>query len=256
MTDTPCALCSPTPTKTATNTFTITFTKTVTATPTATMTATTPAGSTPTISPTLTVPMGLFVAASFVDSQINVLGYSVSTVATLFTISVNHNPEDTATMSITTPSNGTVPLTWLQDANMGTYWVSQYQSSYQYIYTPNAVYSMDITTSLGTAHAVMNAPGGITFSANGASVTALYPGNYDAADVSRISPAPVTTYVSPGTSIGSPFTFPGSAYSSPSYPATFAAAYAAATTVYSFTGTAGAVGAFVGTQVSTGEFSR
>jgi hypothetical protein len=160
-------------------------------------------------------------------------------------------------MSLTTPLNGTLPVTYIQSMNMGTYTVSQYATSAQYVYVPNGVYSMAMTTSLGTAYSTMNAPGLITYNANGSSVTATYPGNYHSANVTRLSPAPAVTYDSgPNNDVGNPFNYPATAYNSPSYPAQFTTSFNAAMTVTSFTGTANATGAFVGTQVLMKMFTR
>jgi hypothetical protein len=252
VTDTPCSGCTPTFTPTTTDT----RTPTKTATPTNTVFV--PPTLTPTPNPTTTIPMGLFIAASFVGSLTDTgLGYPVTSVLTLVTISVNRASETTATMSLTTPSNGVIPLTYLQSSSLGTYDVSQYGSYTQYDYVPNGLYSFAATTSLGTAYASLNAPGGISYNTNGTSVTATYPGNLDQAGVSRIYPAPVSTYTSPsGVNLGSPFTYPTLAYDSPSYPATFGTFYSASDSVTVFTGTGGAFGALVGEESSGMWFTR
>jgi hypothetical protein len=167
----------------------------------------------------------------------------ITSTLTLIAISVNRNTETTATMSLTTPLNGTIPLTYAQSADFGSYSVSEYGTFTQFTWVPNATYSVAMTTSLGTAYCSVVAPGNITFSANGASVTAGYPGDFHSGAVSRMSPSPASTYQSPvGVNIGSPFTYPGSAYSSPSFPAQFGAVYVASRTSAVFTGTAGAFG--------------
>jgi hypothetical protein len=180
--------------------------------------------------------------------------YSTTIVNTLVTLSINHTAETTDTITLTTPSNGTLPVTYLQSSTISGVPIAQYATSAQYTYVPGGTYTLSVATSLGTVTSTMSAPGAITFSANGASVTAAYPGNYDSAIVSEFSPSPGVTYQSPvGTDVGSPFTYPVTAFSSP---ATFANSYSAAMTVLSFTGPAAVGCAFVGDETSSAYFTR
>jgi len=247
-----------TPSRTPTLTSTVppaTPTRTATRTPTATNTTGIPPTFTATPNGT-TIPMGLFVAAVF-GSNVTDMGFPMTVVNTLISISVNRNTETTAAVTLTTPNNGAQPCTYIQSANMGTYWVSQYATSFQYTYVPNGVYSVNLVTSLGTAYSSMNAPGLINFNVNGSSVTATYSGNYHSANVTRMSPVATVTYDSgPNNNVGNPFNYPGSAYSSPSLPAQFITTFNAATTITAFSGTAGAFGAFVGTQAHMKMFTR
>jgi len=201
-------------------------------------------------------PMGLWVVGSFAGSLMDYNnGSGPSTlVNTLFVLSVNQNAETTDGVTLITPG-GSIPASYLFTLNFGTYSMAEYAAYTQYSYVPNGAYSMSVSTSIGTATASMNAPGAISFEATGASVTATYAGNYDSGVVTRIYPSAVTTYVSPNSSIGSPFVYPLTAYSSPSFPATFGTAYSAAITDSSVAG--GAAGsAFVGTEISTKYFTR
>ena len=245
--------CTPTFTSTNTFTFTQTNTFTVTNTPTKTNTPTitnTPNGTptdTPTVNATFTIPMGIWVAATFAGS-INDLSLlapvTTNGVNTLVTLSINHTAETSDAITLTTPSNGAIPVTYFQSSTLSGIPVAQYATTIQYTYVPSGTYSISIATSLGTITSTMAAPGAITFDATGASVTALYPGNYDSAIVTETSPSPGIAYQSPiGVDVGSPFTFPVTAFSSP---ATFAENYSAAMTVLSFTGTPAAGCAFVG----------
>lgn len=195
--------------------------------------------------------------AAFAGDIENLSGFPVPVTLTnnLVEISVNRAAEDTASVTLITPVEGSIPLTWSTDVNMGSYVISQFNSAAQFTYVPNGVYSISVSCSLGTASSTMNAPGQITFNSNGSSVTATYPGNYDSAQVQETSPSPVTTYISAtGVNVGSPFSYPGSAYASA--PATYVATYSAALTVFSFTGTGSATGSFVGDQVNLSSFTR
>lgn len=270
-TNTVCVLCTPTFTSTPTLTRTPTNTPgpgTPSNTPTRTFTPSptnTTAVGTPTFTPTVNatwppIPMGLYVTAVFTSADMEVIpGFSVTINAVSAFLSINQAGYAGAAITLTTPS-GNIPVTWAQDINTGTYVMSQYINGGfpAFNYVPNGLYSISITnTPLGTAYASMNAPGQITFDATGSTAQAAYPGNYDQAQVMRNSPAPVTTFISPaGVNVGSPYTYPLSAYNSPSYPATFATTYAAALTIYSFTGTGSATGAFVGNQSKSKIFTR
>jgi hypothetical protein len=205
--------------------------------------------------------MGLYVAAAFDGNVINMVvagfSYSVTLTGDEVLICYNDSAVDNATVTLNTPVEGAIPITWVQDMNMGTYTLSQYSSTAAFTYVPNAVYSVSVNTPYGTADASMTSPGVIQFSADGSSVTAVYPGNYDQAQVMRSYPSPVTTFVSTvGVNVGSPYTYPSSAYDTPSSPATFNTTYDAALTVSGFTGTGSATGSFIGTQSLTDTFTR
>jgi hypothetical protein len=207
--------------------------------------------------------MGLIVVSSFDYSVINenILGYSfsVTVCAEMCVLTYNHGAVDGASVTLVTPANGSIPITWASDTTVNSIAYSQYNGSVTYFsYIPNDVYSLNVVTPYGTANASLNAPGDITFSADGSSVTALYAGNSDSASVLLISGmSPVTTYISPsGVNVGSPFSYPPAAYNAPSYPATFEATYAAGLTVTTFSGTAGAQGGFTGNESLTNAFTR
>ncbi len=250
--------CTPTYTLTATFTGTSTNTSTATATPTYTNTLT----NTPNVPPTATVtpngttiPMGPVVVGAFDGSIINVAGYTVTVSGSEVGLSYNRLADTTASVTLITPSNGSIPLTWTQDINMGTYTLSQYSSGTQFIYTPNAVYSIAVYDTWGNAFSTMNAPGQITFNANGSSVTALYPGNDDQAQVQESAPVPQTIFVSPaGVNVGSPYNYPVTAY--PNSPASYTTTYSAGLTITTFTGSPGAWGYFVGNQSLSLSFTR
>ncbi len=225
-------------------------------TPTFTMT---PAPPTPTFSPTpnatVTIPMGVVVTGAFDGSVMNIYGYSITITAGTVAISYNHAAYPSATVYLNTPLDGSILLTYLTDQNLGTYTISQYSSATQFTYVPNGLYSLSVSGGFGTASSSMNAPGGITFSANGASVTAAYPGNIDQAQVSESSPTARSTFVSnPAVSVGSPYIYPGSAF--PDSPGTYSETYSVGLTVMSFTGTAGAQGTFVGNETLSSNFTR
>ena len=170
-------------------------------------------------------------------------------VNTLITLSINHTAETTDGVTLTTPIEGAVPCTFTQAATLGGIPMAQYGTAYQYTYVPNGTYSLTVATSIGTVSSTMSAPGAISFDSSGVTATAVYPGNYDSAICTRIYPAPATTFNSGTTTVGSPFVFPPSTYSSPSNPATFGTTYSAAQTVLSFTGPAAVGCAFVGDAV-------
>ncbi len=272
-TNSPCSACatststatpSITPTQTATPSPTLTGSVTPTQTLTASATSTGTLLQTSTMTPTIVAaapPMGLYVAAAFDGSVINMIvsgfSYSVTLTGDEVVICYNDSAVDNATVTLNTPVEGAIPITWVQDMNMGTYTLSQYSSTAPFTYVPNAVYSVAVGTPYGTADASLTSPGVINFAADGSSVTATYPGNYDQAQVMRSYPSPVTTFVSTtGVNVGSPYTYPSSAYDAPSFPATFNTTYDAGMTVTTFTGTGGASGGFVGTQSLTDTFTR
>ncbi|HUO57381.1 MAG TPA: hypothetical protein VMV05_04300 [bacterium] len=250
-TNTPCMVggtpCTSTNTPTPTNTFTPSFTPTFTPT------------YTPTVNGTVTIPMGIWVAAAYTGSVIDMSYYGLSTpvttVLTLITLSINHTAETTDTISLTTPSNGTLPVTYLQSYSLSGIPVAQYATTFQYAYVPNGTYSISVATSLGTVTSTMAAPGAISINSNGVTTTsssgvtgsAVYPGNYDTAIVTCISCGGVTTFNSGVTSVGSPFTYPPSAYPGPAS-SIYSTTYSASTTIFSFTGPAAVGCAFVGNE--------
>jgi len=210
----------------------------------ATATPTTTPNLTPTSTPTVTIPMGLWVGGSFSRSysDMSLLGIGTfSPVTILFSLSINHTAETTDAVTLTTPIEGAIAVPYWQNVTLGGVPVAQYASAAMFTYVPNATYSMSVSSSLGTVTSSISAPGGMTFNSNAASVTAAYPGIYDFGIISSY-PSLTTVYSSyPGPSVGSPFTFPVTAYSSPG---TFYNSYAAAATVTSFSGPA-AVGSIL-----------
>jgi hypothetical protein len=158
-------------------------------------------------------------------------------------------PDTTASVTLITPG-GSVPATYTANTTYSGVSVAEYvTATNSFTYTANSSYSLYAVTSLGTATATVNAPGNITIATDGSTASAGYPGNYDSAVVEEISPAAVTTYQSAtGTSVGSPFTYPASAYPAPVGTGTYGVAYNAAVTDISVTGAA--VGsAWVGDEV-------
>ncbi len=236
---------SPTPTSTGlipTSTFTITPTL-VSGTPTFTPTPT-----------TFVPPTGLWVVGIFLESVDNIAFEGVTETATTTDcevyISTNLTPDTTAAVTLITPLNGSVPVTYTANTTYSGVSVAEYvAAANSFTYVPNSPYSLYAVTSLGSAAATVNAPGDITIAADGSMASAVYPGNYDSAVVEEISPAAVTTYQSPtGTSVGSPFTYPTSAYPAPAGTGTYGVAYNAAVTDTSVT--SAAVGsAWVGDEV-------
>jgi hypothetical protein len=189
-------------------------------------------GSTATPTTTPSIPMGLWVTANLQRSVIDssLLGGGASTiVSTSVTLSINHSAESTDAITLMAPIEGAIPLPFTQTTTESGIPVAQYNSIVPYTYLPGGTYSIAVSTSLGAVTTSISLPGNITFSSTGASVTALYSGNFDSADVERYSPAPITmTYQSPvSVSVGSPFTFPMGAFSSP---ATFYSGYTATET--------------------------
>lgn len=261
-TNTFCVACTPTFTQTSTNTPgpgtpSNTPTRTFTPSPTSTTSAGTPT-FTPTPGGTVTLPMGLYVAANFYGGIINIMSFSMTITGAQVALAYNQGPYAAAAVTLTTPLNGSIALPWVQDIPLGPYTVSQYATGTQFSYVPNAVYSISVlNTPAGTAYSTMNAPGQISFNANGTTASAFYSGNLHQAVVSRTWPSPVTTFVSPaGIDVGSPYNYPATAYNSPSFPATFSTTYSAGLTIPTFTGTAGAIGGFIGVQSLSSEFTR
>jgi hypothetical protein len=214
------------------------------------------ATATPTVTATPAIPMGLFVGGSFqgLFANTSFYGGGISvTIMTEFDVSINQTAETTDAITLTTPVEGAVPVTYWQTSGSGGVSFARYMTTLQYTYVPNATYSASVSTSLGTVTSTMSAPGSITFSASANSVTAAYPGNYDYGVVQEQSPAVVVTYQSvPGPSVGSPFTFPATAFSSP---AIFGNTYGAALTV-TYTGPAATGSYFAGNQQLTTYVSK
>lgn len=205
-------------------------------------------------------PLGLYIVGNF-NRQVNDLGGGPATfLSAQAIVVVDREAEIAGSVTLTTPSE-VVGLTYSYSAtfNYGSY--GSYSAAY-YVdggsnwvtYTPGANYTMAVSTSIGSATTTAAAPGDIDFSANGASVTWQF-GNFASANVTRLSPSPASTYVST-SNINSPFTFPGSAYSSPSLPATFWSVLAVATTVTSFSGSTASGSAFIWIDTLTKEFTR
>ncbi len=251
--NTPTDTSSSTPTNTSLlSTSTFTFTKTAT-----------PVPGTPTFTPTPIGTMGLMVVGIFLEdlTNVSISGYSYSVTATTCTVYISTNliPDTTAAVTLITPLNGSIPVTYTANTTYSGVSVAEYvAASDSFTYVPNSPYSLYAVTSLGTAAATVNAPGNITIAANGSTASAVYPGNYDSAVVEEISPAAVTTYQSPtGTSVGSPFTYPVSAYPAPAGTGTYGVAYNAAVTDIIVAGPSIAVGsAWIGDEVDLTTLTR
>jgi len=111
----------------------------------------------------------------------------------------------------------------------------------------NTTTTLSVNSTAGTAVCSMTEPGPVVLTPSGAIVTAsaTNPGKYDAGLVFGISGTSASLGYLSTSSIGSPFTFPSSAYSMSS-PATFMTGYIAADWSTSVTGTAGLKGGMLG----------
>ena len=270
-TDTVCSSCTPTPSPTVTSTSTPTNSPTLTLTRTPSDTATvsptsTPSAtathsptktnsptitSTPTITPTLTPPpLGLWVGGGFQSSySLSFSSCSPVTITsniTAMSVAISDNQAAVSTDAVTfiTPY-GSIPVTYSSSVTYGTFSQAYYNTTAPWTYTPNASYSLTVVGSAGTASVTLTAPGNLTLAPDGSSASAVYPGNLDTAFVWQFCPwPPVTTYSSPqGSSVGSPFTYPSSAYPAPT-PETYLTSYSAGVSTPIASGTNLAAGSY------------
>lgn len=205
-----------------------------------------------------TIPTGNLVVGSILEETMDYPGIGlISTNAAMVLLLTNGAAVTNAGVTLGTPG-GPVLIPYTGSVTANGYGLAGYTST-GFTYTPGGSYSLAVSFSGGTVTSnPLTAPGGITYSADGSSVTCSNLGNYQVAVVDRMVPNPALTFnaTTPG-SLGSPFNFPSSAYSSTSLPATFYSAYAAGATVYSFSGTSPATGsAFVGMQFYDKEVTR
>lgn len=162
-----------------------------------------------------------------------------------------NQPVTDASVMVSYNSGGPVTLTipYFGSAALGSTVISTYEvSSPGITYAAGTNYTMSVSYSAGNFSSTMSAPGGIVWSGlitTTLTATASTAGNYDSANALRIYPTPGVTYTSSASSVGSPFNYPSSAFSSSSTPATFTATYSAATTQYSFSGSPSSGSAFV-----------
>jgi hypothetical protein len=210
-----------------------------------------------------TLPSGNFVVGTLVDETIGISGYSPSSMSAAEVLLLTNGApvinaavtmvDSTASISYVIPYSGSVTA--------NGHGLAGYINS-SITYTPGDSYSLSVSfpgSTTNVTSSTLVAPGPIAFSSDGSSVTCTDLGSFQVAMVVRDLPAPSTlTYNSTNPSnLGSPFTFPSSAFSTPSSPATFTSVYAAAATVYSFTGPSPASGnAFVAMDFYEDEVTR
>jgi hypothetical protein len=123
------------------------------------------------------------------------------------TVAVNSLPYTTAGVTLNTPG-GSVPMTF--SSSSSTY--SLYTAASAWTYVPNGVYTLNISTSLGSASASVTAPGGITHAADGSRSSWLYPGTYNYVDVWDSGGILFVDGVLSGNAV-SPVNIPASTYS-------------------------------------------
>lgn len=198
---------------------------------------------------------GLWAVGAVVGFTVSVSGVSYANIGVpMVSLSLNNAAVTNASVYVNIPSP--TKLTYAGSVSYGGYNFAQYNlslanGSFSYgtnfpvtfAYQAGSAYSMNVTAGGYTATASLSqAPGGVSFSSNGASVTAAYPGQYDFALVEEYSPKVALTYYPTAAtgSIGSPFSFPASAYPASS-PATYYAVYDATAWTTSTSGTGGTV---------------
>ena len=201
--------------------------------------------------PPIPIPMGNYVLGTIVGLVSDYgSGPVTSFGGSMVLIACNQQAVTDATVVFTAPS-GAVTLPYLYSMTYLGYSEAEYAAlSPTWSYVPGTSYSLSVSDSLGTVSASIPAPGGITWSGlitSTLTATAAYKGNYDSASVQETSPTGSLTYNSNTTNVGSPFNFPGSAFSAAA-PATFTASYSASTTQTSFTGSPATGSAFIWSQ--------
>ncbi len=209
-------------------------------------------------------PTGNYVLGVLAGSVINSgSGPTTSFSSALVEIACNQQPVTGATVVLTAPSGPvTLPFSYgITFTYNGTnYGFADYDIySPAMAYTPGSTYTLSVIDPLGSVSASMPAPGGVAWSGaitTTLKATAAYPGNYDSAIVEEASPNPGLIYTSLTTSVGNPFSYPTTAFSVASSPATFDVTYSAATTQFAFSGSVASGSAFVWDQTTTNMFNK
>ncbi len=176
--------------------------------PTSTPTATLSSVESPTATPTFGVPNGIFwhPNSAYLHSVSPTSEFSFFSLL----LTVDGVPESTAEVTLAGPG-GTVTIPYTGQTTFDSRFFAQYQSSnLSLAYVPGATYTVTTVTSIGTASAVITAPGGITIAPDGSQVSWEYEGDNERIFVNTPSSTPA--FRSGDGDKTSPFPIPVSAY--------------------------------------------
>jgi len=183
-----------------------------------------------TLTPVPSVPSGIYWGQAFLAISNSSSGtFEIADVYLL----VNGNPEATASVSIIGPGS-TSPLAYNGNQTLNGVLYAVYQST-SIPYQAGTSWTMKTVTSIGTAYATMNTPGGGTAASDGSQVSWTYPGELNGVQV--VNGTGTTTYTTnPCASVTSPAAIPASAYPASG---TYAVSYYAADITTNIVGGAG-----------------